>query len=103
MSFLIEESIDTNALTVGDMVNLTWRIPYDRPNADVTFDLSPGPTLTGGDLQKNNIGSTAEWDGRTTYEYRAERVELEATFTEIDAETDGAKHADSVTAEPALT
>lgn len=103
MSFLIEESIDTPSLTVGDQITLTWRIPYDVPKSDVTFSLSPGPTLSGEDLQKSNIGQTDEWGSRDTYEYRATRVELEATFTTIQAETSEAAHTDHIAAEPALT
>jgi hypothetical protein len=103
MAFLIEESIDTPSLTVGDQVDLTWRIPYDRPKSDVTITLSPGLTLSGDDLEKSNIGQTDEWGSRDTYEYRVERVELEATFTTIQAETYGAAHTDHISAEPRLT
>jgi hypothetical protein len=102
MSFEIEEAIDTPSLTVGDQITLTWRIPYDVPKSDVTFSLSPGPTVTGSALEKSNIGQTDEWGGRATYEYRAERVELEAASTAIQATTDGARATAHVSADPSF-
>lgn len=103
MSFIIEDSIDSAERTVGDQVDLTWRIPHDVPKSDVTFSLSPGPTVTGSDVEKTTIGPTDEWGGRTTYEYRAERVELEAVITAIEATTAGARATARVSAAAGLS
>lgn len=96
----VEDVIDTHERNVGETIRVRWTIPVDAPLSGLTIDADPGPSLTGDDVEKRDVGPSDAWGGRDAWEYRAE-ITLEAAITDLTLSIPGeARRVERVTATP---